>query len=202
MAFSDYAVFLPAESLYVRPGAYEEALKAEAIKQATYLGELSRFYKTLTEQKREFDLRHALEKERLALQKTEQESLSKYRQRELDIAAAQQKAQSSYWQGLVSVQRGQQEAQEDYWEGLLGLQNRELDIRRYEAAQQAAASQYAYNLVTEQLQAQQEMFSNLAGSLMELPDYSLYEDTGDLYSEGMSDWDYLVGYADWGYNPT
>ena len=201
MAFSDYAVFLPAESLYVRPGAYEDALKAEAVKQAAYLGELSRFYKTLTEQKREFDLRHLLEKERLALQKAEQESLSKYRQRELDIAAARQKAQASYWRGLVSVQRGQQEAQEDYWEGLLGLQNRELDLRRYEAAQAAEAAKYNYGFISDHLRQQQEMFSSLAQSLAELPDYSLYEDTGDLYSEGMSDWDYLVGYADWGYNP-
>lgn len=51
----DIGIFNPAESHYKTPGAYDEALRADALKRATYLSMMDQFYEQLDETKREFD---------------------------------------------------------------------------------------------------------------------------------------------------
>jgi hypothetical protein len=59
MAYSDLGVLLPTESQYGNPQAYTEELRAESVKQATYLSQMDQFYTQLEESKRQFDLNYA-----------------------------------------------------------------------------------------------------------------------------------------------
>ena len=51
----EIGLFNPAESTYLRPGAYDEALRANAFKQASYLSAMDQFYEQLDETVREFN---------------------------------------------------------------------------------------------------------------------------------------------------
>ena len=51
----EIGMFLPAESAYGTPGAYSQALRAEATKRASYLSEMDQFYSQLEESQRQFD---------------------------------------------------------------------------------------------------------------------------------------------------
>jgi len=55
MAMGEIGMFLPAESAYGTPGAYSQALRAEATKRAAYLSEMDQFYSQLEESQRQFD---------------------------------------------------------------------------------------------------------------------------------------------------
>lgn len=55
MALGEIGMFLPAESAYGTPGAYSQALRAEATKRASYLSEMDQFYAQLEESKRQFE---------------------------------------------------------------------------------------------------------------------------------------------------
>ena len=55
MAMGEIGMFLPAESAYGTPGAYSQALRAEATKRATYLSQMDQFYSQLEESQRQFD---------------------------------------------------------------------------------------------------------------------------------------------------
>jgi len=55
MAIGEMGMFLPAESAYGTPGAYSQALRAEATKRASYLSEMDQFYASLEESKKQFE---------------------------------------------------------------------------------------------------------------------------------------------------
>lgn len=55
MAIQDIGMFLPSESNYKIPGAYDEALRAEAAKRAQYLSLMDQFYEQLNESQRQFN---------------------------------------------------------------------------------------------------------------------------------------------------
>ena len=55
MAIGEIGTFLPAESAYGTPGAFSQALRAEATKRAAYLSEMDQFYASLEESKRQFE---------------------------------------------------------------------------------------------------------------------------------------------------
>lgn len=55
MALGEIGMFLPAESAYGTPGAFSQALRAEATKRAAYLSEMDQFYASLEESKRQFE---------------------------------------------------------------------------------------------------------------------------------------------------
>jgi len=55
MAIGEVGMFLPAESAYGTPGAFSQALRAEATKRAAYLSEMDQFYASLEESKRQFE---------------------------------------------------------------------------------------------------------------------------------------------------
>lgn len=51
----EIGMFLPPESAYGTPGAYSQALRAEATKRAAYLSDMDQFYAGLEESKRQFE---------------------------------------------------------------------------------------------------------------------------------------------------
>jgi hypothetical protein len=55
MAIGEVGMFLPAESAYGTPGAFSQALRAEATKRASYLSQMDQFYAGLEESKRQFE---------------------------------------------------------------------------------------------------------------------------------------------------
>lgn len=69
MALGDVGIFNPAESTFMRPGAYEDALRADALKRASYLSMMDQFYEQLDETKREFDATAAFKTAALAQDK-------------------------------------------------------------------------------------------------------------------------------------
>ena len=63
MAIGEIGTFLPAESAYGTPGAYSQALRAEATKRASYLSEMDQFYAQLEESQRQFNESLAFQEE-------------------------------------------------------------------------------------------------------------------------------------------
>ena len=55
MAIGDVGMFLPSESQYKTPGAYDAMLKGEALKRASYLSSMDQFYEQLEESQRQYD---------------------------------------------------------------------------------------------------------------------------------------------------
>lgn len=55
MGLGEVGMFLPAESAYGTPGAYNQALRAESTKRAAYLSQMDQFYASLEESKRQFE---------------------------------------------------------------------------------------------------------------------------------------------------
>lgn len=69
MALGEIGLFLPAESAYGTPGAYSQALRAEATKRASYLSQMDQFYAQLEESQRQFDEMMEYREEELSTQK-------------------------------------------------------------------------------------------------------------------------------------
>ena len=63
MAMGEIGMFLPAESAYETPGAFSQALRAEATKRASYLSQMDQFYAQLEESKRQFEETLSFQKE-------------------------------------------------------------------------------------------------------------------------------------------
>ena len=73
MAYPDYGAFLPTEALYTEPGAYSGVLKGEALKRASYLSEMDRFYEELRESSERFEKQYTLAERELEF--TEEQAL-------------------------------------------------------------------------------------------------------------------------------
>jgi len=78
MGIGEVGMFLPAESAYGTPGAYSQALRAEATKRAAYLSEMDQFYSQLEESQRQFD-------EMLSFKEESWEDEMKLRRSEIDL---------------------------------------------------------------------------------------------------------------------
>jgi hypothetical protein len=112
----EIGLFNPAESTYMRPGAYDDALRANALKQASYLSAMDQFYGQLDETIREFNATLSFKEAELAQIKGLTESqigLSKQQleinqeQYKSDLALRQQalKAQTAYQTGMLKVEQ-------------------------------------------------------------------------------------------------
>lgn len=55
MALGDIGSFLPSEGQYTVPGAYDQMLKADALKRSSYLAQMDQFYESLEESQRQFE---------------------------------------------------------------------------------------------------------------------------------------------------
>jgi len=105
MALGDVGPFLPAESNYGTPGAYDKMLQAEALKRAAFLSNMDQFYENLEEATRQFD-----------------ETLSfKTETRDLELDWAREKHTKD-----LAFERERLEAEKTYNEGMLGLREREI----------------------------------------------------------------------------
>ena len=108
MAIQDIGMFLPAESHYKRPGAYTEALQAEATKRAAYLSNMDQFYENLNEAQRQFN-------ETLAF-KTET--------RDLELEFGREKLSQQ-----ASMHAAEMESEKAYRDRMLDLKEREIDLQ-------------------------------------------------------------------------
>ncbi len=105
MAIGDIGLFLPRESQFGTPGAFNKMLQAEALKRAAFLSNMDQFYENLAESKRQFN-----------------ETLTfKTETRDLELAWAREQQDKN-----LAFQREELESTDDYRQGLLDLKEREI----------------------------------------------------------------------------
>ncbi len=92
MALGEIGLFNPAESTYMRPGAYDEALRANALKNAAYLSAMDQWYEQMDETIREFNETLSFKKTVEADTKAIEESKIGLGSRQLDINEEQYKS--------------------------------------------------------------------------------------------------------------
>ena len=73
MPYPDYGAFLPTEALHTEPEAYAGVLRGEALKRASYLSEMDRFYEELKESSERFEKQYTLAERELEF--TEEQAL-------------------------------------------------------------------------------------------------------------------------------
>ena len=112
MAIGDFEAFSPAESVYTKPGAANEAARQSVLKRSRYLAQMDQFYASLEETTRQFNKTYKLQTEELALRTQEQADVSAYRQESLDVQR-EQIATTSDWYA------------KQYELGLAGIESRE-----------------------------------------------------------------------------
>ena len=127
MAIGDIGMFLPSESHYKTPGAYDALLSAEARKVADYLSQMDQFYENLEESKRQFsetlgfkvetrglELAFAekrlgaeteLARESLAGERAYRSSLIELQQRELGLKGQELGMKGGYQAGILDLAR-------------------------------------------------------------------------------------------------
>jgi hypothetical protein len=106
MAIGDIGMFLPRESHYGTPGAFNKMLQAEALKRAAFLSNMDQFYANLGEAQRQFD-----------------ETLTfKTETRDLELGWAREQQANE-----LEFRREELESTDEYRQGLLELQEREID---------------------------------------------------------------------------
>lgn len=165
---SDLGVLLPTESQYSAPGAYTEAVRAEAQKQATYLSNMDQFYAQLDESKRQFDLNYsAREKEfswtsqfeekklatetglaerRLVMEEKQNDLISQIKQKELQFA----ETQLGFERERIGFEKEKLQAELDMMRQQIGLKEQEFSLQRelglgqLELGKFTAQSQSAY----------------------------------------------------------
>lgn len=76
--YGDLSYFMPGKSYFKEPGQYEAALKAEATKKASFLSDITKFYKGLEESARQFDINIDLQNKALQQRATEFAHTEKY----------------------------------------------------------------------------------------------------------------------------
>lgn len=180
---SDLGVLLPTESQYGNPGAYTEAIRAEATKQATYLSNMDQFYAQLDESKRQFDLNYsAREKEfdwtskfeekklsvesgfaerKLVLEEKAQELTRQIKEKELQFAETQlgfQKETLGFEREKLTAELEKMRQEIGLAEKGYALQEKlglgSLDVQRY-----TAETQGSYNMGMLNLQQQNQAFT-------------------------------------------
>ncbi len=62
MAYSDFGYFNTPEALYKAPGEYEQVMKNESLRRASYMSEMDKFYASLKETQRQFNKSQDLSK--------------------------------------------------------------------------------------------------------------------------------------------
>lgn len=121
MALGEIGLFNPAESTYMRPGAYDEALRANAFKQASYLSAMDQFYEQLDETVREFNATLSFKEAELAQIKGLTEEQIGLSRQQLEINQEQYKSDLALRQEALK-------AQTEYQTGLLAVKNKELNL--------------------------------------------------------------------------
>lgn len=127
MAYPNYGAFLPAEALYTEPGAYSGVLRGEALKRASYLSEMDRFYEELRESSERFEKQYALAERELEF--TEEQALWE-REFTEEQAEKQEEIEEARFEHETSLARIGASAQKSAgkWQYELGL--KELEFRK------------------------------------------------------------------------
>jgi hypothetical protein len=123
MALGQIGMFLPSESQYLKPGSYDDALRAQAVKIANYLSSMDQFYANLDESKRQYDLTLSWQKESFGQELA-------FKEKQLATTSALQERQLT--------------SQEKYNESILKLKQQELGLesqKLYSTNQSNKASQ-------------------------------------------------------------
>jgi hypothetical protein len=129
MAYSNYGAFLPAEALYTEPGAYSGVLRGEALKRASYLSEMDRFYEELRESSERFEKQYALA------------------ERELEFTEEQALWEREFTEEQAEKQEGLEEKRFEH----------ETSLARIGASAQKSAGRWQYELGMEELDFQREV---------------------------------------------
>jgi len=129
MAYPNYGAFLPAEALYTEPGAYSGVLKGEALKRASYLSEMDRFYEELEESSRQFEKQYSLA------------------ERELDFSEEQSLWEREFAEGQAEKQEGLEETRLAH----------EKSLAMIGAATQRSSGRMQYDLGMKQLEFQKDI---------------------------------------------
>jgi len=129
MAYPNYGAFLPAEALYTEPGAYSGVLKGEALKRASYLSEMDRFYEELEESSRQFEKQYSLA------------------ERELDFSEEQSLWEREFTEGQAEKQEGLEEKRFAHEKSLANIS----------ATAQRSAGKWQYELGLKQLEFQKDV---------------------------------------------
>lgn len=112
MAIGDIGMFLPRESHYQTPGAFNKMLQAEALKRAAFLSQMDQFYENLNEAQRQFD-----------------ETLSfNVETRDLQLGWERERMQEE-----LKFRREELEAETEYREGMLDLEERRVELAEDQA---------------------------------------------------------------------
>lgn len=122
MALGDIGIFNPSESQYKTPGAYDEALRADALKRASYLSQMDMFYEQLDETKREFEATLGFKREALAQDKWIAEQQIGLSREELALKREQGASEISLRERALEEQIRANKAEE-------GLKGRELSYK-------------------------------------------------------------------------
>ena len=121
MALGEIGLFNPAESTYMKPGAYDEALRGIAFKQASYLSAMDSFYEQLDETVREFNATLSFKETELAQTKALTEEQIGLSSRQLDIQSEQFKSDLALRQQALKEQTA-------YQTGMLAVENKKINI--------------------------------------------------------------------------
>ena len=105
MPLADIGMFLPAESHYKTPGAYDEMLKAEAAKNAAYLASMDQFYAELEEMKRQFDETLEFKEKELEVRERQHREEIDFRRKALEAETQIAKTQASAAAGHITIGR-------------------------------------------------------------------------------------------------
>jgi hypothetical protein len=123
MALGDIGIFNPAESTFMRPGAYEDALRADALKRASYLSMMDQFYEQLDETKRQFDATSAFQYAKLGQEKWIAEQ-------QIGLSREQLAWQKEYQGGDLALRQRALEEQTAYQQESLDVERMRINASR------------------------------------------------------------------------
>jgi hypothetical protein len=203
MAYSDLGVLLPTESQYGNPGAYTEAIRAEATKQATYLSNMDQFYAQLDESKRQFDMNYsAREKEfswtsqfqekklatetglaerRLVMEEKQNDLVAQIKQKELQFA----ETNLGFEKERLGFEKEKLQAELESMRQQIGLKEKEFDLQRelglgsLDVQRTTAASTSAYQM------GQLNLATQTAGFNQQMEAAQLTAELSKLYPQGI-----------------
>lgn len=127
MAYTDTGALMPTEALYSQPGAYSGVLKGEALKRASYLSEMDKFYEGLKVSSEQFEKQYSLAEREMGFAEEqamwEREFTEEQAEKSQDIESERLAHEKAIAKMGVSAQ-----VETSRWQYDLGME--ELDFRR------------------------------------------------------------------------
>jgi DNA-binding transcriptional regulator YiaG len=121
MALGEIGLFNPAESTYMRPGAYDDALRANALKQSSYLSAMDSFYEQLDETVREFN-------KTLTFKETELAQVKSLTEEQIGLSREELQLRNEQFQADLTLRQQMLKEQTAYQTGMLAVENKKVNI--------------------------------------------------------------------------